>query len=294
VHAAFSHRAVGSTAPPLSCSWLRELGKGRGFIPLFQPNRFPLVSRASGRRSERRRDSSHERRMSGESKKEEFRKYLERSGVIDALTKVLVALYEEPEKPANALDFIKQYLGAPTSGDVETMKAEKDELVKKNEELTKNLEVQCAPLSRASGAHAPPMRTRRCLTRRCRARPASAARARGSAATACGHVVQHYLASRAVHMRLQQRPLTLAHGLGPSLLLAAPYCVLLKHGAVSCRRCEHSLRSCKRVKMARRRGAFETARGLSSWHPCAPPPRYVLCGVNRRHAQSRLGVWVRG
>ena len=79
--------------------------------------------------------------MSGESKKEEFRKYLERSGVIDALTKVLVALYEEPEKPANALDFIKQYLGAPTSGDVETMKAEKDELVKKNEELTKNLEV---------------------------------------------------------------------------------------------------------------------------------------------------------
>ena len=79
--------------------------------------------------------------MSGESKKEEFRKYLERSGVIDALTKVLVALYEEPEKPANALDFIKQYLGAPTSGDVETMKAEKDELMRKNEELTKNLEV---------------------------------------------------------------------------------------------------------------------------------------------------------
>ena len=34
--------------------------------------------------------------MSGESKKEEFRKYLEWSGVIDAFTKVLVALYEEP------------------------------------------------------------------------------------------------------------------------------------------------------------------------------------------------------
>ena len=50
------------------------------------------------------------------------------------------------KKPANALDFIKQYLGAPTSGDVETMKAEKDELVKKNEELTKNLEVPPAPL----------------------------------------------------------------------------------------------------------------------------------------------------
>ena len=58
-----------------------------------------------------------------------------------SLCAALVQLYEEPEKPANALDFIKQYLGAPTSGDVETMKAEKDELVKKNEELTKNLEV---------------------------------------------------------------------------------------------------------------------------------------------------------
>jgi hypothetical protein len=79
--------------------------------------------------------------MSGESKKEEFRKYLERSGVIDALTKVLVALYEEPEKPSNALDFIKQYLGAPTSGDVEAMKAEKDELVKKVDDLSKQLQV---------------------------------------------------------------------------------------------------------------------------------------------------------
>jgi hypothetical protein len=34
-----------------------------------------------------------------EQKKEEFRKYLERSGVVDQLTKVLVGLYEEPEKP---------------------------------------------------------------------------------------------------------------------------------------------------------------------------------------------------
>ena len=42
--------------------------------------------------------------MSGESKKEEFRKYLEKSGVVDALTKVLVGLYEEPEKPGNALE----------------------------------------------------------------------------------------------------------------------------------------------------------------------------------------------
>ena len=33
------------------------------------------------------------------SKREQFRRYLEKSGVLDTLTKVLVALYEEPEKP---------------------------------------------------------------------------------------------------------------------------------------------------------------------------------------------------
>ena len=48
-----------------------------------------------------------------EQKKEEFRKYLERAGVIDNLTKVLVGLYEEPEKPGNAIEFIKKCLGAP-------------------------------------------------------------------------------------------------------------------------------------------------------------------------------------
>ncbi|EEB14687.1 C-Myc-binding protein, putative [Pediculus humanus corporis] len=39
-----------------------------------------------------------------DSKREEFRKYLERAGVMDALTKVLVALYEEPEKPVDAME----------------------------------------------------------------------------------------------------------------------------------------------------------------------------------------------
>merc|ERR1712010_287019 len=87
-----------------------------------------------------------------DSKKEEFRKYLEKSGVIDALTKVPVRLYEEPEKPGNALDFIKQYLGASVGVDVESLKAERDEniklvkdLQKKNEELeAKVAELQAA------------------------------------------------------------------------------------------------------------------------------------------------------
>jgi len=75
-----------------------------------------------------------------DAKKEEFRRYLERSGVIDALTKVLVGLYEEPEKPANALDFIKMTLGAPTGVDVEALKAENEQLRLKCDEMALKLE----------------------------------------------------------------------------------------------------------------------------------------------------------
>lgn len=70
-----------------------------------------------------------------DSKKEEFRKYLEKSGVIDALTKVLVGLYEEPERPPNAVDYIKRYMGAPTGVDVEAIKAENATLKTENDEL---------------------------------------------------------------------------------------------------------------------------------------------------------------
>ena len=63
-----------------------------------------------------------------EQKKEEFRKYLEKAGVIDQLTKVLVGLYEEPEKPSNVIDFIKKSLGAPSDTDVDQLMAENEEL----------------------------------------------------------------------------------------------------------------------------------------------------------------------
>jgi hypothetical protein len=41
-----------------------------------------------------------------ESKKEDFHKYLEQSGVIEEITKMLVGLYEEPDKPNNAMEFL--------------------------------------------------------------------------------------------------------------------------------------------------------------------------------------------
>ncbi|XP_013626209.1 PREDICTED: C-Myc-binding protein homolog [Brassica oleracea var. oleracea] len=76
-----------------------------------------------------------------EAKKEAFRKYLESSGVLDSLTKVLVALYEQNDKPSSALEFIQQKLGGPSVSDYEKLQAEKSDLqIKYNELFAKHQE----------------------------------------------------------------------------------------------------------------------------------------------------------
>ena len=75
-----------------------------------------------------------------EQKKEEFRKYLEKAGVVDQLTKVLVGLYEEPEKPQNAIEFIKKCLGAPSDIDVDSLKAQNEQLKLERMELERRVE----------------------------------------------------------------------------------------------------------------------------------------------------------
>lgn len=95
-----------------------------------------------------------------ESKREQFRRYLEKSGVLDTLTGVLVALYEESDKPSNALDFIKLQLGAtgPAPEDTEALHAEVADLKQKcnllmaeNKELRNRL-MQYEPDSPSNGA----------------------------------------------------------------------------------------------------------------------------------------------
>eukprot|EP00245_Coleochaete_scutata_P004932 TRINITY_DN18017_c1_g1_i1.p2 TRINITY_DN18017_c1_g1~~TRINITY_DN18017_c1_g1_i1.p2 ORF type:complete len:104 (+),score=23.30 TRINITY_DN18017_c1_g1_i1:76-387(+) len=73
--------------------------------------------------------------MANDSKKEAFRKYLESSGVLDAVTKVLVTLYEEPDKPAIANDFLRNNLGAPTATEYEQLRQERDDLQAKYDDL---------------------------------------------------------------------------------------------------------------------------------------------------------------
>lgn len=73
--------------------------------------------------------------MEKEAKKEAFRKYLESSGVLDALTKVLVALYEQNDKPSSDVEFVQQKLGGPTVSEYEKLQADMLDLQIKYNEL---------------------------------------------------------------------------------------------------------------------------------------------------------------
>ena len=42
-----------------------------------------------------------------EARRDEFRKYLEKEQILQSLKKTLVALYEEPDKPKDALSFVQ-------------------------------------------------------------------------------------------------------------------------------------------------------------------------------------------
>ncbi|XP_047328285.1 c-Myc-binding protein homolog [Impatiens glandulifera] len=84
--------------------------------------------------------------MEKEVKKEGFRKYLESSGAIDALTKVLVSLYEQNDKPSSAIEFIQQKLGGPTVSDYEKIQAEMSDLQIRYNELLSAHQEKCREL----------------------------------------------------------------------------------------------------------------------------------------------------
>lgn len=74
--------------------------------------------------------------------------------MLDTLTKVLVALYEENQKPSVAIEFIQRSLGGPTTAEYEKLQAEKEELQSKYEELLLTHEETCAQLEELRDASA--------------------------------------------------------------------------------------------------------------------------------------------
>ncbi|EPS74163.1 hypothetical protein M569_00594, partial [Genlisea aurea] len=75
--------------------------------------------------------------------KEAFRKYLDSCGVLDSLTKVLISLYEQNEKPSSAIDFIRQKLGGPTLAEHENLRAELSDLQVRYNELLAAHQAKC-------------------------------------------------------------------------------------------------------------------------------------------------------
>ena len=64
-------------------------------------------------------------------RRREFRSYLDRTGVNDSLTKVLVSLYEEPTRPEDPIAYIKHYLGAAKDVDVAALREENAALTRR-------------------------------------------------------------------------------------------------------------------------------------------------------------------
>lgn len=55
-------------------------------------------------------------------KRLEFQRYLEKAGVLETISRVLAALYELPEKPLDAAEFVHDFLSVSSPEDVELLK----------------------------------------------------------------------------------------------------------------------------------------------------------------------------
>ena len=96
-------------------------------------------------------------KMSQDAKKEEFKKYLEKAGVLEVLTKSLVSLYEEPDKPGDAVTYLKKSVGGTENdkAEIEKLQAENAELKSKVSveqcEVEKNILILCFMTDRCHG-----------------------------------------------------------------------------------------------------------------------------------------------
>ena len=72
-----------------------------------------------------------------DAKREEFRKYLEKEGVLEYLTKHLVPLYDKADNPTSALEYLENNFAGK---EVEEAKQKPETLESENRDLKKNVE----------------------------------------------------------------------------------------------------------------------------------------------------------
>ncbi|KAH0795459.1 putative C-Myc-binding protein [Histomonas meleagridis] len=73
-------------------------------------------------------------------KREAFRKYLEDSGMLDSITKVLAHLYNNFDESIDPLQYVKEHLGNPEGVNVEELKAKNASLRQEVEQLEARLQ----------------------------------------------------------------------------------------------------------------------------------------------------------
>lgn len=73
-------------------------------------------------------------------KHDSFRKYLDDGGVIDSLTRAIVALYDKTKLPEDIPEFFKQFLGSPQGVNIESLKQENAQLKEEKEKLEKRVQ----------------------------------------------------------------------------------------------------------------------------------------------------------
>jgi hypothetical protein len=75
-----------------------------------------------------------------EAKTDRFTQYLDRSTAVDLISKALVALYEQPQKPEDPISFIRSFIGGTVLEDIAATQREVAELRERNEKLEKEVE----------------------------------------------------------------------------------------------------------------------------------------------------------
>ena len=75
-----------------------------------------------------------------ERKRELFKRYLDEKRVMDLLSRIVVSFYELPEKPADPLQYIQDFLASTSEVDMNAIRAENEKLTKRIEELKAKLE----------------------------------------------------------------------------------------------------------------------------------------------------------